>query len=167
MRTLLPLTLLVLITSPVFAQNNTASGEPCMCEKCQQARQAAAAAQAQASAVQAAANPVQQAMLFAPDGAMAGGVQLVGHPMAYGGYCPPGYGQHGYGHHIRGYGYHHPGGWYGPFGGAHMTPGYPHHHFHREYVGPQGPPTAHVAYPYYTIRGPRDFLLDNPPSIGR
>ncbi len=23
-----------------------------------------------------------------------------------------------------------------------------------------------VAYPYYTTRGPRDFLVDNPPSIG-
>ena len=30
-----------------------------------------------------------------------------------------------------------------------------------------GPPTAHVGYPYYTVRGPRDFLMDNPPSIGR
>jgi hypothetical protein len=29
-----------------------------------------------------------------------------------------------------------------------------------------GPPTAHTAYPYYTLRGPRDFLLDNPPPIG-
>lgn len=29
-----------------------------------------------------------------------------------------------------------------------------------------GPPTAAVTYPYYTTRGPRDFLLDNPPSIG-
>jgi hypothetical protein len=29
-----------------------------------------------------------------------------------------------------------------------------------------GPPTGQVAYPYYTVRGPRDFLLDNPPSIG-
>ena len=29
-----------------------------------------------------------------------------------------------------------------------------------------GPPTATVGYPYYTVRGPRDFLLDNPPSIG-
>jgi len=29
-----------------------------------------------------------------------------------------------------------------------------------------GPPSAQVAYPYYTHRGPRDFLLDNPPSIG-
>lgn len=32
--------------------------------------------------------------------------------------------------------------------------------------GAGGPPTAGVAYPYYTTRGPRDFLLDNPPSIG-
>ncbi|MEM9644480.1 MAG: hypothetical protein AAF989_05765 [Planctomycetota bacterium] len=30
-----------------------------------------------------------------------------------------------------------------------------------------GPPSAQVAYPYYTHRGPRDFLLNNPPSIGR
>ncbi len=30
-----------------------------------------------------------------------------------------------------------------------------------------GPPTAQVGYPYYTVRGPRDFLLDNPPTIGR
>ena len=59
------------------------------------------------------------------------------------------------------------GGRYGPWGGAHHTPGYPHHHMHREYVGPQGPPTAQVAYPYYTVRGPRDFFIDNPPSIGR
>jgi len=29
-----------------------------------------------------------------------------------------------------------------------------------------GPPSAQVAYPYYSHRGPRDFLLDNPPSIG-
>jgi hypothetical protein len=29
-----------------------------------------------------------------------------------------------------------------------------------------GPPTAQVAYPYYTVRGPRDFLLDDPPSLG-
>jgi hypothetical protein len=59
------------------------------------------------------------------------------------------------------------GGRYGAFGGAHRTPAYPHHHQRREYVGPQGPPSAQVAYPYYTTRGPRDFLLDNPPSIGR
>ncbi len=29
-----------------------------------------------------------------------------------------------------------------------------------------GPPSAQVAYPYYTHRGPRDFLMANPPSIG-
>jgi hypothetical protein len=29
-----------------------------------------------------------------------------------------------------------------------------------------GPPTGTVAYPYYTNRGPRDFLAENPPSIG-
>jgi len=28
------------------------------------------------------------------------------------------------------------------------------------------PPTGQVAYPYYTTRGPRDFLQSNPPSIG-
>jgi hypothetical protein len=32
--------------------------------------------------------------------------------------------------------------------------------------GPAGPPTGAVAYPYYTTRGPRDFLAKNPPSIG-
>ncbi|HYO25427.1 MAG TPA: hypothetical protein VEQ85_10825 [Lacipirellulaceae bacterium] len=30
----------------------------------------------------------------------------------------------------------------------------------------QGPPVGQTAYPYYTTRGPRDFLRDNPPSIG-
>ncbi|MEN0111383.1 MAG: hypothetical protein AAF805_11735 [Planctomycetota bacterium] len=29
-----------------------------------------------------------------------------------------------------------------------------------------GPPVGQVAYPYYTVRGPRDFLAPNPPSIG-
>ncbi len=31
---------------------------------------------------------------------------------------------------------------------------------------PAGPPSGAVAYPYYTTRGPRDFLAKNPPSIG-
>lgn len=32
---------------------------------------------------------------------------------------------------------------------------------------PAPPPSAAgVAYPYYTSRGPRDFLINNPPSIG-
>ncbi|WP_231744126.1 hypothetical protein [Stieleria neptunia] len=30
-----------------------------------------------------------------------------------------------------------------------------------------GPPTGQTAYPYYTVRGPRDFLLNDPPTIGR
>lgn len=33
--------------------------------------------------------------------------------------------------------------------------------------GVGGGPAAQVAYPYYTVRGPRDFLNPNPPSIGR
>jgi len=33
-------------------------------------------------------------------------------------------------------------------------------------VEPAGPPTGAVAYPYYTTRGPRDFLAKCPPSIG-
>lgn len=35
------------------------------------------------------------------------------------------------------------------------------------YAGPSGPMTPTYGYPYYTIRGPRDFLMDNPPTIGR
>ena len=58
-------------------------------------------------------------------------------------------------------------GLYGGYGG----PGghFPRHHGRG---GPMmegampGPPSAHVAYPYYTTRGPRDFLINNPPSIG-
>jgi hypothetical protein len=34
---------------------------------------------------------------------------------------------------------------------------------YRRYAGPQ---TGQVVYPYYTTRGPRDFLNPNPPSIG-
>lgn len=48
----------------------------------------------------------------------------------------------------------------------------------RHHVGPQshlgptpgpamGPPAPTVTYPYYTTRGPRDYFLNNPPSIGR
>ena len=29
-----------------------------------------------------------------------------------------------------------------------------------------GPATGAVTYPYYTVRGPRDFLAKNPQSIG-
>ncbi len=48
----------------------------------------------------------------------------------------------------------------------------------RHHVGPQshlgampgpamGPPAPTVTYPYYTTRGPRDYFLNNPPTIGR
>jgi hypothetical protein len=36
----------------------------------------------------------------------------------------------------------------------------------RFFAGPAGPPTAQITYPYYTTRGPRDFFVDHPSSIG-
>lgn len=42
----------------------------------------------------------------------------------------------------------------------------PHGYMEEQMDGPAGPPTSTYAYPYYTTRAPRDFLLDNPPSIG-
>jgi hypothetical protein len=151
------------LTTSAFGQGD---GGQCQCPQCQQARQAAAMAAQQAA--------VQPAMMYASQ-PPAAGVQPAGfgHAMG-GGNCPPGSPCYGGGPGYGGAGGHgaYPGGpfhggHYGYFGGAHRTPGYPHHHLRREYVGPQGPPTAQVGYPYYTIRGPRDFLLDNPPSIGR
>lgn len=41
------------------------------------------------------------------------------------------------------------------------------HHAYRNQPSGSGAPTAAVAYPYYTNRGPRDFLVNNPPTIGR
>jgi hypothetical protein len=35
-----------------------------------------------------------------------------------------------------------------------------------EYEFAAGPPTGGVTYPYYTNRGPRDYLADNPRGIG-
>jgi hypothetical protein len=155
-----------LLVSAGFTAFGQDGGGPCNCPKCRQA--ALEAQQQQAAALQQAAYAQQQAL--------ASGVQLAGHqpatpypvfdpngPHSYGGGTFPYGSPYDHGHPGRPF----DGGRYGYFGGAHRTPGYPHHHFHREYVGPQGPPTAQVAYPYYTIRGPRDFLLDNPPSIGR
>ncbi len=60
------------------------------------------------------------------------------------------------------------GGQGGPLAGYH----------NRHHVGPQshlgampgpamGPPAPTVTYPYYTTRGPRDYFLNNPPTIGR
>ena len=37
----------------------------------------------------------------------------------------------------------------------------------QEVCGPPGPATGAVTYPYYTTRGPRDYLAADPPSIGR
>ena len=36
----------------------------------------------------------------------------------------------------------------------------------QSFGGPGGPTAPSYAYPYYTTRGPRDFLMKNPPSIG-
>jgi hypothetical protein len=43
-----------------------------------------------------------------------------------------------------------------PGGGAHYRPA----------TEPAGGPAGQYAYPYYTLRGPRDYLIDDPPSIG-
>lgn len=41
-----------------------------------------------------------------------------------------------------------------------------HHRHHAGDVSPGGPSTSTYGYPYYTVRGPRDFLVDQPPSTG-
>jgi hypothetical protein len=46
-----------------------------------------------------------------------------------------------------------------PYGG--MPPHTP------QMSGPFGPMSPSYGYPYYTTRGPRDFFMDNPPSLGR
>lgn len=52
----------------------------------------------------------------------------------------------------------------------HPAQGHPHVRQRRdsggEYEFAAGPPTGGVSYPYYTNRGPRDFLARNPRSIG-
>ena len=52
----------------------------------------------------------------------------------------------------------------------HPAQGHPHAYQRRdaggEYEFAAGPPTGAVTYPYYTTRGPRDFLARNPRSIG-
>ncbi|MDX1948682.1 MAG: hypothetical protein SFU86_25060 [Pirellulaceae bacterium] len=115
-----------------------------------------------------------------------GGVNLAAGNCAHGGHCAAcnhagkrrlGHGQAYAEAEIAGYDYYaahgghgggHGGGYQGPpHLGTRGTPGFHHHPHSRSYVGPPGPSTAQVAYPYYTNRGPRDFLIDNPPSIGR
>jgi hypothetical protein len=83
---------------------------------------------------------------------------------AGGGYADQGYGQGGYcpdcqpGLSVHGHGGYGVAGFHGP---AHQQL-----YTDQPYAGPNGPPTGQYAYPYYTTRGPRDFLQNNPPSIG-
>ena len=53
---------------------------------------------------------------------------------------------------------------------AHLQPGCMGHHAgdamnSRPFY--PGPATAQVGYPYYSHHGPRDFFVDNPPTLGR
>jgi hypothetical protein len=56
------------------------------------------------------------------------------------------------------------GGGYGPQLGRRC--GLQARNMHHNFRGPHGPPVPQITYPYYTLRGPRDFLADNPPSLG-
>ena len=96
----------------------------------------------------------------------------------------PSFAQKGHGGYGGGaYGYHHHG--YGGYGYGYCGHGCNSHHgYHaalhalRHYNGfgnvpalpppafNPGPATPTVTYPYYTVRGPRDFLLPNPPPLG-
>lgn len=53
------------------------------------------------------------------------------------------------------------GGGGGGIGGRGGTPYTP------PFAGPAGPMSGAYAYPYYTVRGPRDFFMSNPPPLGR
>ncbi len=66
-------------------------------------------------------------------------------------------------------GRHGAGGYYGARRPGHpdYIPKLPPHYGKQVQTGPPGPPAPSYVYPYYTTRGPRDFLLDNPPTIGR
>ena len=48
---------------------------------------------------------------------------------------------------------------------AQVAQGYPDNQLPQMGAGP--PNAAAYAYPYYTTRAPRDFLMKNPPHIGR
>ncbi|KAA5547146.1 hypothetical protein FYK55_01665 [Roseiconus nitratireducens] len=53
---------------------------------------------------------------------------------------------------------------------SHLQPGLLGHHAPAQLNSrpfQPGPPSGQVAYPYYSVRGPRDFLLNDPPTIGR
>jgi hypothetical protein len=42
-----------------------------------------------------------------------------------------------------------------------------HHSYAQDTQTGSGVPAPATAYPYYTVRGPRDFFANNPPSLGR
>ena len=44
---------------------------------------------------------------------------------------------------------------------------YPNNQMPQAGRAPTGAPVGSYAYPYYTTRAPRDFLMKNPPTIGR
>lgn len=64
---------------------------------------------------------------------------------------------HGMGGHLHGHG---PAAAH-PYGGQ-----IPHTDYMGAGITPQAGAAPTYAYPYYTVRGPRDFLQSNPPSIG-
>jgi hypothetical protein len=79
------------------------------------------------------------------------------------------FGGHGHGRHAHGWSPR----WEVSRNANHLAPYYGHYHngaFGVPAVAPPayvpGPPTAAVTYPYYTVRGPRDFLMDDPPGLG-
>ena len=76
---------------------------------------------------------------------------------------PAGYGPSGQGGHA---GKEHG----GLFGQWHGRRGTPNDYIPRGQGLPEdvmrGDATPTVSYPYYSVRGPRDYFLDNPPSIG-
>lgn len=76
-----------------------------------------------------------------------------------GGYCHGCQGGYGYG----GYGMqgNYPGQPYGIYPHCLYNYGYPAYSYSNWHCGWNA-----VNYPYYTLRGPRDFLTDNPPTIG-
>lgn len=96
-------------------------------------------------------------------GGMGGGMGHGG--MGHGGIAGGGLGHGGLGHGGIGHG--------GLGGGAgrlgsnveHPYGGMPPHT--PQMSGPFGPMSPSYGYPYYTTRGPRDFFMDNPPSLGR
>lgn len=54
----------------------------------------------------------------------------------------------------------------GPAGYPYQPHGLHARNMHHTFQGPHGPQAGQITYPYYITKGPRDFLMNNPPSIG-